>query len=204
MSTENEISIKSQVYINGGDLVNANLQRGSEGLINQIVNLPPGNAGVLGTRTDEDTGEATLAEGHGLQSADVVDVFWDGGVRYGMTATVDGNDVAIDGGAGDDLPAAQTAVVVCKQTSIDEDFTGNKVVFSIVMADHGPCHVDFQTAVPASKYALSVAAGEKSEWDAESNAPNPFADATIDSIKVSNGDPLNTSRLQIAVFYDSV
>ncbi len=75
--------------------------------------------GTLDTRTDDDTGVAGLATGHGITTADVVDVYWSGGVRYGMDATVSGDDVTIDGGAGDALPVATTAVTVVVQTEIN-------------------------------------------------------------------------------------
>lgn len=68
------------------------------------------NVGTLTTRTDDDTGVATLTTGHSITTGMVVDVYWSGGVRFGMDATVSGNDVTIDGGDGDNLPAQSTAI----------------------------------------------------------------------------------------------
>ena len=81
--------------------------------------------GSLSTRTDDNTGVATLSTGHGILTNDVVDVYWDGGVRFGMLATVSGNAVSLDGGAGDNLPAQDTAVTVVKQTPIEVNFDGD-------------------------------------------------------------------------------
>jgi len=75
--------------------------------------------GTLDTRTDDDTGVAGLSSGHGISTSDVVDVYWSGGRRYGMDATVSGDNVTIDGGAGDNLPTATTAVTVVIQTEIN-------------------------------------------------------------------------------------
>jgi hypothetical protein len=197
-----KITIKSQISADG-DEFNCVRVRESVGGIKHVVPLPAAKAGTLSTRTDEDTGVATLAEGHGIESADVVDVYWAGGCRHGMAATVDGNDVTIDGGAGDDLPEEDTVVSVAKQTAIDTDFDGDKVTYILAATDRGPCHVDFQTAVPASVYAFPVAAEDESHWDAESGLANPLAAATIDAIKVSNGDPLNAATLRIVVQYAS-
>ncbi len=80
--------------------------------------------GTLGTRIDDDTGIVTLSTGHGIETDDVVDVYWAGGVHYGMTATVATNAVTVDGGSGDNLPteaATITAVVVQEDWEINFD-----------------------------------------------------------------------------------
>jgi hypothetical protein len=82
--------------------------------------------GALGTRTDADTGIVQLATGHGITTGNVVDVYWVGGVRYGMDATVSSNDVTIDGGAGDDLPAQDFAIAaVVEQIDWEVNFDGD-------------------------------------------------------------------------------
>lgn len=81
---------------------------------------PSTNAGTLTTRTDNDTGVATLNASHTIvTSGALVDVYWTGGHRYGMTATKSGATVTVDGGTGDNLPDQDTAVIVCAQTKID-------------------------------------------------------------------------------------
>ncbi len=81
--------------------------------------------GTLDTRVDVDTGTAGLSAGHGIETLDVVDVYFAAGVRYGMIATVTVNDVVIDGGAGDDLPNQSDPVTVVKQTPIEVNFDGD-------------------------------------------------------------------------------
>ena len=81
--------------------------------------------GTLTTRTDADTGVATLSTGHGIETADVVDVYFAAGVRYGMDATVSTNEVTVDGGAGDDLPTQDDPVTVVVQTPIEVNFDGD-------------------------------------------------------------------------------
>ena len=107
--------------------------------------------GTLGTRTDADTGVVTLSTGHGISTSDVVDVYWSGGVRYGMTATVSGNDVTVDGGAGDDLPTvASTITAVVVQTDIDpleiDGDAGNffAVVYENASDTGAKAHIDLQ------------------------------------------------------------
>ena len=95
------------------------------------TDLPAGKAGTLGTRTDNDTGIATLEQGHGVQQGDKVDVYDSHGsvVRYGMDVTnVAGNDVTLDAGSGDALPAQGASIVVSVQQSIDVTFDGDNLV----------------------------------------------------------------------------
>lgn len=81
--------------------------------------------GTLTTRTDDDTGVATLSTGHGIETGDVVDVYFAAGVRYGMDATVATNAVTVDGGAGDALPTQDDAVTVVEQTDWEVNFDGD-------------------------------------------------------------------------------
>ena len=68
-------------------------------------------AATLSTRTDADTGIATLASGHGITTNDTVDVFWNAGQVYAMTVTASAaTTIGIDGGDGDDLPIATTVI----------------------------------------------------------------------------------------------
>lgn len=81
--------------------------------------------GTLTTRTDDDTGVATLSTGHGIETGDVVDVYFAAGVRYGMDATVATNAVTVDGGAGDALPTQDDAVTVVLQLDWEINFDGD-------------------------------------------------------------------------------
>lgn len=83
----------------------------------------PAKAGELTTRTDNETGEITMAAGgHGITTAQVVDLYWDGGARYGITVgTVAGTTVPIgadNSGTGDNLPLVNTDVLVAPQTTV--------------------------------------------------------------------------------------
>ena len=69
-----------------------------------------------------------MATGHGITTGALVDVYWEGGVRYGVTVgTVNGQAVPLtDSGAGDVLPADETPIVIGLVTVIDTDFDGDK------------------------------------------------------------------------------
>ena len=168
-----------------------------------IAGLPAGKPGSLTTRTDDDTGVATLSTGHGIVSEDTVDVYWAGGMRYGMVATVATNAVTIEGGAGDNLPLALTAVVVTKQVVIDLVFTGNKAL-AIIAHCTTRANIEFQQAAGTSIKQRNLTAGRAWIWDVDDGYTNPLANAAVGKIVASNGDAATTAELTIIIPYDSV
>ena len=90
-----------------------------------LAALVAAQTGTMDNKTDADTGVIGLSTGHTIESADVVDVYWPAGVRFGMDATVATNDVTVDGGAGDDLPENSTACTVVVQTPVEVNFDGD-------------------------------------------------------------------------------
>lgn len=90
------------------------------------------NTGTLTTRTDDDTGVATLTTSHTIVTGKV-DVYWAAGCRFGMDATKDVNAITIDGGAGDNLPTESTAVTLFQQTSFEINFDGDNALFVAVI-----------------------------------------------------------------------
>jgi len=89
-----------------------------------IAALVAAQTGTLTTRTDSDTGVATLSTGHGIVNGKV-DVYFAAGVRYGMDATVSTNEITIDGGAGDNLPTEDDPVTVVIPTAVEVNFDGD-------------------------------------------------------------------------------
>jgi hypothetical protein len=191
----------------GGLTVNPTITRsGYAELTHGPENLLAGVAGTLGTRTDDDTGVVTLPSGHG-QTNGTYDVFWTGGVRRGMTGTVATNDLTLDSGAGDALPAQGTAVIVCKQTTINLDFVGNDVQMLVIHATQRAA-VDLQDGSGTSHAAWDIPADEAVVWwpkpaaNSASFFANPIAGDTVGAIVASSGSTTAAS-LRIGVAFDS-
>lgn len=169
----------------------------TEGIPPVSTLLPVGKAGVL-TRSDSDTGVATLGTGHGIQSADVVDVHWEGGCRYGMTATVDGNAVTVDGGAGGNLPAtAATAVVVTKPETLDVSFDGDNLTLIGVGSSQQTMvkFVDGGGAAVGVPFLLK--AGGAWGWSSDLLTASPLAGNAIVGAKVSNGSAVSEAGFKM-------
>ena len=186
-----------------GISINGTRSRTATGQIAHEVNLPAGKAGTLTTRTDDNTGEATLGAGHGLQQNDVVDVFWTGGVRYGMdVGVVVGNVVPIDGGAGDALPVQDTALVVTKVVTIDTDFDGD-LMRMIVAHSTKRAHLAFRDSVPTVLKAVELNADEPWSWVSDTQITNPLTGNPVNDIRATNGASDAAATLKIGVLYES-
>jgi hypothetical protein len=185
----------------GGITIQGTLSKTADSHMAYNPSLPAGKAGSLTTRTDNDTGVATLSAGHGIITGDKVDVYWSGGMRYGMEATVSGNEVTIDAGAGANLPAESTPLVVTKQVVQDFVFDGDCVQLIAMLATRR-CHVDFVDAGGVSLFERELAADTPWAWAADTGVTTPITGNAVAQLKVSNGDSAAVCDLKVAVLYD--
>jgi hypothetical protein len=157
-----------------------------------------GKAGLL-TRSDADTGVITLTAGHG-QTNGKYDIFWDGGSRYDMDGTVDVNALTLDGGAGDDLPAAAaTAVVVCKPASLPMSFPYASLKMLMVHSDKRG-RFTFLESDGSDAGSFDVAENEGRSWYDGSGETNPIT-ADIATVSVSNGDSTAAATMKMGVLF---
>ena len=148
-----------------------------------LAALVAAQTGTLTTRTDDNTGVATLSTGHGIVNGKV-DVYWATGVRYGMDATVATNAISIDGGAGDNLPAESTAVTVVIPTAVEVNFDGDTVeiigIFYRNPSDTGAkAHLTLTDSGPATIKELDLVhetanGGCDNVWNIEAGDTNVF------------------------------
>lgn len=160
--------------------------------------MAAGSAGTLSTRTDDDTGEVTLTAGHG-QTSGTFNVFWAAGYRRNMTGTVTVNALALDGGAGDVLPIATTAVVVDKIETIDFDTAAAGIVLAMV-SQNRRASVEFFTAADASIFAHDLGRtgnGEGWSWASDIET-TPFTD-DVSYVRTANGSSGGTNTVRVGV-----
>lgn len=184
----------------GGTTINKSVTRTAPTDISTTATAAAAKAGTLTARTDADTGSATVAS-HGLADGDIVDLYWTGGSRYGMTVgTISGNVIPLDGGAGTDLPATSTAVKIVKQQVLDIDFVANKAKWILASGDKRSTILFYEGST--LRLALVVNAGEPWFWISDQLIANPLAGYTISSIRVSQEDT-TAQAVRISVGYDS-
>ena len=105
-----------------GQTVPVSVSRQDDGTSLWTPTVAAAQAATGWTMTDASDGVAAMPDGHGIQTGDKIDVFWTGGRRYGMAATVAGDNVTLAGGGGDNLPANGTSVMLCEETAVNAAF----------------------------------------------------------------------------------
>lgn len=136
-------------------------------------------------KTDANTAAGNVAAGSNVATGKV-DVYWDGGLRYGVDCTRTVNALALDGGTGTDFPAsADTTVVVANQQQVNVTIDGDLAALVGFLATV-PAHADCQDTSSNSIRAFSLAANEPDIWDS-SKSTNLYTGAVITKAKMSNG-----------------
>lgn len=195
---ENTINIVSNV---GGVSFRGDIARDASGQIGQEITATAGQPGSLDTRTDNDTGVVGADNvSHGIVSTDKIDLYWtnsDGtiGRRVGMTATVSGQNVTLDGGSGDNLPALNSTVRMGRRTTVDVDFVADLAELIVAGCKDAAATVLFMASSAVQHTVELLAAEPWIWWDAFAN---PMTGDTIDEIQVSvNADAATTVKLGI-------
>jgi hypothetical protein len=167
------------------------------------VSVAAAKVGALTTRTDDNTGTLTMNAGHGITDAQRLDVYWSGGSRRGMTVgTVATNEVPVDGGAGDVLPADETAVTAMVPSEEALVVTGNNAVTVAVSCPVGGTVV-FATSANAEVYAsVRTAAVPTSSWVSDDGGTNPLAGGSVAKVFLSHGSSAAASTISGVVQYN--
>jgi len=186
----------------GTKLVTGEVSTEAAGLNFQELTVAHGTGGFLTTRTDDNTGVATLASGHGLLTGDIVDVYWEFGCRYGMDATVNGDAVTIDGGDGDSLPGQSTTVALCKRTVLAVPVTGDDLVQVALLCDQR-CQVVFRDSEQSVLWDITLVADAPWTWIDGLYVDNPMSSYDVADICISNGSPEVDAEFQCGIFYNS-
>lgn len=165
------------------------LTRTEEAVERISLDMPAGIAGTLTTRTDADTGVATVATGHGLTTSDVVAVFFPNGSKQNCTiSATTATTISFNSEDGDDLPIATTAIVLGKQMNFAAPVVGN-TLRTFVIKSNTRCFVDFRSSAPASLLEYDIPTNEGRIWLSNTDVTNPLAGDVVATITVANGAP---------------
>lgn len=166
------------------------------------VTLPAGKAVTSWVKTDANTAACNLPSGHGYTNGKF-DVYWSGGMRYGVDGTISTNALSLDGGAGDDFPAsATTGIVATKQVSIATTIDGDNSEIVAIVAEYADqastakAHVDMQDS-SATVVEIDLTANAPYVVDIEGGATNVFTGNVIEATKASNGSSSAAATLKI-------
>lgn len=161
--------------------------------------LSAAKSGTLTTRTDNNTGTLTMANGHGITTGQIIDIYWSGGVQRTVTVgTVATNEVPIDGGIGDNLPADETAITAVVQKAINLAIDGdNADIIAIVLETvdktiRTAANVQFLDAAADVIAEIDLVTNVPQVWDIEGGSANPFTGDPITNLKASQANVTTT------------
>ncbi len=189
--------------------INQSVVRSGDAKIELEVTLPAGKAGTLTTRTDDNTGVVTVSSGHGITTSDTVDVYWDGGRRYGVDVTAqDSTTISIDLGAGDNLPTTSTAVVIVKQVAFNLALDGDNakivgVSYEVAGGSGYGCRVTLFDSADDTIAGLDLDANEPNIVDIEGGQTNPYTGDPITDGVASNGSSTEAATLKFQAIVDA-
>lgn len=192
----------------GGSTIGRTVVRTADHDNNYEIPLPVALACTNWVKTDADTG--TCDEPAGF-SAGTYDVYWSGGMRYGVDATIVGTSTTIqlDGGTGDDFPASGTSIVICEQVEINTVIDGDNIaIIGIELSYADPSstqlgHVDMQDSGAATIEEIDLDANQMQVWDITGGDTNVFTGNVIEKTYASHNDTTNTATLKILSLEDS-
>jgi len=209
------VNLTYSVSVSGSGLsMQSAIVRSASASVGLVESLPAAKTGTLTTRTDNTDGELTMAASHGITTAAVIDLHWTvagvAGVRYGVVVgTVATNAVPISGGAGDNLPADETAITAVLPTTanvlIDGDNT-KLIAVELKTTDTSlrtAGHVSFRDVDDDLIAELDLVTNVPRIYDLEGGDANPFTGDVITYIEASNGNSSTAASLQIQSVYDA-
>jgi hypothetical protein len=193
-----------------GVTINQTVSRTADGIDVRAVPLPAGIAGTLSTRTDNATGVLTVPTGHGITTANMVDVYWSGGRRYGATVTgTTSTTISFNVGSGTNLPIATTAIVVSPQVTVQLAFKAGSLVFFAAsqtyttLGETAASHVDYQDASSVELLSQDLTANTPAVCDVAGGSTNLFSGNPVVKALASNGSAVNAATLNLIVVQNS-
>ena len=191
----------------GGVAMSSTVSRAEDGNIGQT---PAALAATAGTQTDWTSGtafELTMDPGHGIQTGDVIDVYWlEGGVekrRYDVdVGTVAGDVVPVTAGSGDAMPSSgSSALTAAVQQVIDTDFDGDLLVMiGALLSARG--HLSFFATGDSNELAIDFVGGEIWLWINGQTAVNPLAGVDVVDVRFTQAGT-TAGTMKFGLTYDS-
>lgn len=198
----------------GVNSASQNVSRTADGGGGNEVTITKGDAGTLTTRTDNETGSITMSDaGHSVTTGQVVDLYWSGGSRHGVTVgTVSGTTVPIgadDSGTGDALPSAATALVVSPRIELNASIDGDNVAalgFKFGFTSTTETSVgraSFQDSGDNEIAGYDLQANGVRTFDITGGETNDFTGNPITHVVVSNASTSNDATFSLGWVQDS-
>lgn len=175
-----------------------------------IAQEPSIPAGVLGTLTARSTSQlngtftSAAALAGRIADGDVVDLYWVGGARQGVTVGAHSvNDCPFSGGTGDALPVTTTPMTMCERTQVILTSIGAKQQMVAMACPGSRATFAFHEAAgPSYPLVRTLQAGGSYCWHVNEGVANPLVAITVDKVYVSQ-DGATTQKVKVGIAYNN-
>lgn len=192
-------------YTLGGKNFTENLTVNDTNAVMAEALVPVAQPGVLASASTTAAGNITASNtAHGVITAQRADVFWNvGGVpgsRRGVTVgTVSGVTIPISGGAGDNLPATASGVVVATPVSAKLPAVSASVSGIVAGTPQGQQSVFAITdATPTELLGMPIPLGGTYQWHLYNGALVPFS-GTATQVFMSHANTATPQLLTVGI-----
>lgn len=202
-------SLSYQINVGGGAIgINKTITRTADGTIgiNPTVNTAKALSSWVKSSATEAAGN--LAGGHGWASGKC-DVYWTGGRRYDVDATIAVDAVALAAGSGDDYPAtANATVVLAKHQQVNQLIDGDLLEFlaicfnSTTSASTARGHIHAEDVDGDVIADLDFDANEPRIWDIDAGQTNTFTGDIIRTLFITMDSATETVTCDIVGLQD--
>jgi hypothetical protein len=177
-----------------------------DGVVGTEPALAAAKTGSLTTRTNNVAGTLTMNTVHGINTADVIDIYWADGVAYKVTVgTVSVNTVPISGASGDALPAANTAITAMVVHEETFAAVATSLQALAVYAAGTQCVARFRDASDVDVAVIVVNPGtEGYVWFTgdDSGSANPFGSTDVANVLLTHGSSGGTITVSAYGYVD--
>lgn len=167
-------------YTLGGKSFTQNLTVNDTNAVMVEESIPVAQPGTLASASTTAAGNITATNtAHGIITAQRADVYWNvsgvPGSRRGVTVgTVSGTTIPISGGAGDNLPATASGIVVATPVSAKLPVVGASIT-GIVAACNQQSILDITDATPTELLGITIPQGGTYQWHLYSGTAVPIS-----------------------------
>jgi hypothetical protein len=198
----------SKTFSVGGLTFSEQKSVANKGVVSREETIPAAKTGTLTTRTSDSVGEITGQADHGVLTGDIIDIYWTAGgallSRRGITVgTVAALAIPITDGAGDVLPADETALTLMKRQTFDLKFDGSDLValFAYSAAAQTTIVLSGDDGVEDHPILMSTA-GQTYDWTSGNGVTNPVIGDAITQVHITQGDSTGTKSVTVAAAYN--
>ena len=179
-------------------------------------NLPAAYLGTAWSKATATTGTYTLPAGHGINTADIVDVFWPGGSALGVTVgTIAGNSCPLSGGVLPNGPGAggtvsypnsdgtNTIGMTLVKTTVLSAGIGTALAV-LALAGSYRFGIELRSVTPTLLFSADIAAGEFYNWaELTAIATSPLGGTANATIRLGNANSAAINPVNIAALYEA-